>query len=263
MMNNGRSYTTQLQAGLGLIEETRKLLYLWEENMDVATLYHTSLNSGQFPNITARRLRNIVAECFAPRYLIDNGTPALLLKKLNDLLSSNELNQFLLLYTCRANVILADFVRQVYWYRYMGGYETISKEDAKDFVIQANQEGKTYKHWSESTIHRVASYLIGCCADYGLLEKKAKSTRHIVPFRIEPRTAAILAYDIHYAGFGDNAVIGHEDWGIFGLQTNDVRDELKQLSLKGFFIVQAAGDIIQIDWKFKTMEELINAIVQR
>jgi len=260
-MNNGRSYTTQLQAGLGLIEETRKLLSLWEENMDTSSLYQISLNSGQFPNITARRLRNIVAECFAPRYLVDNGAPALLLKRLSGVFSSNELNQLLFIYTCRANVILADFVRQVYWYRYTSGHDLISKEDAKDFVVQANQNGKTFKHWSESTTRRVSAYLVGCCADYELLEKKAKSTRHIIPFRIEPRIAAILAYDLHYRGLGDNVVIGHEDWGLFGFERNDVCNELKHLSLKGFFVVQAAGDIIRISWKFKTMEDLIDAIV--
>lgn len=53
-------YTTQLQAGLGLVQETRLLLNLWSPGMSSPALYLAALNSGQFPNVSARRLRNIV-----------------------------------------------------------------------------------------------------------------------------------------------------------------------------------------------------------
>ena len=93
-------YTTQLGAGLGLIEETKILLEIWQPSMDQASLYQEVLHSGRFPNISARRLRNIVVECFAPRYLVNNGLPATLLKKLVPVLTSQELAQLLFLYTC-------------------------------------------------------------------------------------------------------------------------------------------------------------------
>ena len=62
-------YTTQLGAGLGLAEETKLLLTLYEPSMTVAELYENALSSGMFPMVTARRLRNIIAECFSPRYM--------------------------------------------------------------------------------------------------------------------------------------------------------------------------------------------------
>ena len=74
-------YTTQLQAGLGLIPETRLLLSLWKPGMSSPALYQAVLKSGEFPNVSARRLRNIVRECFAPRYLVADGRPAQYLKK--------------------------------------------------------------------------------------------------------------------------------------------------------------------------------------
>ena len=167
-MTDNTLYTSQLGAGLGLVEETRTLLEIWCPEMDVPSLYQAALNSGRFPNVSARRLKNIVVECFASRYLVDDGAPAKHLKKLEHALTSPELIQLLFLYTCRANRILADFVRQVYWDRYMAGHESISNQDAKAFVIQAMQDGKTRKLWSASMIKNVSSYLTGCCADYGL-----------------------------------------------------------------------------------------------
>lgn len=255
-------YTTKLQAGLGLIDETKLLLNIWNSSLKTSSLFQAVLNSGQFPNVSARRLKNIVTECFAPRYLVDNALPAKLLKEHQNLFSSSEFNQLLYLYTCRANAILADFIRQVYWDRYSSGYEIIRNEDAKDFVVSAVQGGKTLKPWSESTIKRISRYLTGCCADFGLLERIRKSERKILPFRLESKVAAILVHDLHFSGMGDNAIIAHKDWAIFGLEPEDVRSELKRLSLKNYLMIQSAGDMTRIEWNFKNMGDLINVIAQ-
>jgi hypothetical protein len=261
-MNNDQLYTTQLGAGLGVIDETRILLNLWQPGMKSSALYQAALDSGDFPNVTARRLRNIVAECFAPRYLAKGDYPAAILKELITILSSTELTQLFFLFTSRANTILADFVKQVYWMRYAGGQDAISTDDAKDFVVEANQNGKTIRYWSDNMIKRVSSYLTGSCADFGMLEKGRKSVRKIISFRAQQKTIALLAYDLHFAGFGDNAVISHPDWELFGLQKEDLREEMKRLSLKGFFIIQSAGDVISIGWNYKSWEELIHAITE-
>jgi hypothetical protein len=182
--------------------------------------------------VTARRLRNIVVECFAPQYLINRGALAAHLQRLAPGLPANEFNQFLLLFTSRVNPILGDFIRQVYWARYTGGCVEIGNNDAHAFVARAIDDGLTVKRWSESTVRRVSAYLTGCCADYGLLEAGRKSHRRILPFRLSCRLAAYLAYDLHFAGGGDNALLNHPDWGLFGLGREDVLEEMKKLSLK-------------------------------
>ena len=150
----------------------------------------------------------------------------------------------------------------VYWPKYASGQDSISNDDAKNFVIEANQNGKTIRYWSDSTIKRVSRYLTGCCADFGMLEKGRKSVRKIIPFRMEQKTTALLAYDLHFAGFGDNAIITHPDWELFGLQKEDLKEDMKRLSLKGFFIIQSAGDVIRIGWHYKSWEELIHVIAK-
>lgn len=256
------AYTTQLQAGLGLIDETSTLLSLWSPGMGSSELFQTALDSGQFPNVAARRLRNIVVECFKPRYMTPDSESVGFLQQLQPALTSSAFRQLLFLYTCRANTILADFIREVYWERYAGGYDLVSKQDAEDFINRALDDGKTEKRWAESTVKRVGSYLLGTCADYGLLGQRSAAGRKINVFRIEPSTVAYLAHDLHFQGIGDNAMIAHSDWQLFGLDTADVRDELKSLSLKGFFIFQAAGDVTHIGWKYTTMKELVDVLIK-
>lgn len=259
--SKNKQYTTRLQAGLGLIEETKILLDLWQPGINGMELYRQALNVGSFPGMSARRLQNVVTECFAPRFLTDKDYPANVLKQLSPVLTASEFRQLLFIFTARANKILLDFILLLYCQKYTSGYDNITHNDARDFVDQAIQQGLTVRPWSESTVKKVASYLSGCCADFGLLEQGRKSNRKILPFRIEPRVIAFLAYDLHFQNIGDNGLIAHEEWQLFGLQKEDVRDELKRLSKKGFFIIQTAGDVIHIGWQYKTWEELLNGIV--
>jgi hypothetical protein len=259
-MAESKPYTTQLGAGLGLVEETKMLLDLWSPGMSAVQLHHIALESGRFPTVTARRLRNIIFECFAPRYLVSEGAPAEHLKRLSAQHSTSDLTQLMFVFTSRANPILGDFVRQVYWARYAGGYTHITNDDARKFVERGIDDGKTVKRWSETMVKRVSAYLTGCCADYGLLERGQKTSRRIIPFRISPLIAAYLVYELHFAGINDNALLTHKDWQLFGLAREDVLEEIKRLSLKGLLIVQVAGDMIRISWKQKDMEALCDVL---
>ena len=261
-MEAAKPYTTQLQAGLGLVTETKVLLDLWSPGMSAAQLHQVARDSGRFPTVTARRLRNIVIECFAPRYLVSEGVPATHLKRLSARLSTAELTQLMLVFTSRANPILGDFVRNVYWVRYAGGYTELTTRDARAFVERAIDDGKTIKRWSETTVRRVSAYLNGCCADYGMLERGRKTCRRIIPFRICPAVAAYLAHELHFAGIGDNTLLTHEDWGLFGLAREDVLEEIKRLSLNGLLVVQAAGDMVRVSWKQRNMETLCDVLTQ-
>jgi len=257
-----QSYTTQLQAGLGLVNETKTLLDLWSPSMSASQLHQVALESGRFPTVTARRLRNIVVECFAPRYLVADGTPAAHLKRLSVTISTADLTQLMLVFTSRANPILGDFVRHAYWVRYTGGYTHISNDDARAFVERGIDDGKTIKRWSDTTVRRISGYLTGCCADYGMLEHGLRSSRRLLPFRISPLVAAYLAHELHFSGVGDNALLTHEDWQLFGLAREDVLDEIKRFALKGLLIVQAGGDAIRISWKHPNMEALCDVLTQ-
>lgn len=261
MMNKKeRLYTTQLQAGLGLIEETKLILSIYEFGMSVAELHETSLKSGLFPLVSARRLRNIIAECFSPRYL--KPDVAQYLKKLNITLTAPSFNQFLLVFTALANQILFDFIIEIYWNRYSSGRDTLSTDDAMDFVTNGVREGKTQKIWSDTTIKRVSSYLIGCCADYGMLSSNRSSVRQIQSIRLQEHTLFFFSYWLHFQNIGDNSIVNHKIWKIFGLEPGDVREELKRIAKRGWLIVQSAGDVTRVSWSFSSLEEVVDVITE-
>lgn len=257
----GVAYTSRLGAGLGLLQETDSLLDLWRPGMSSPELYSVALQSGAFPNMSARRLKDVVTEGFASRYLVRNGDPASWIKELRSVVTARDMRQTLLIFTARAHQILNDFITKVYWSSYSAGQSTLERSDSSRFVERANQDGKTTTKWSDTTVRRVASYLIGCCVDFGLLEPtQEKDSFRFSDFRVTAGTALVLAHELHFDGKGDNAVVSHSDWLLFGMEQADVIEQFRQLMLDGHLVVQSAGGVVNVGWKYQNMQEVIDAI---
>jgi hypothetical protein len=61
---------------------------------------------------------------------------------------------------------------------------------------------------------------------------------------------------------GDNSMITHDLWQLFGMTPGDIREELKRISKKGWLIVQSAGDVTRISWRFNSLEEVVDVIIE-
>ncbi|MBM9538587.1 BrxA family protein [Desulfobulbus alkaliphilus] len=263
-MQKQQRYTTQLQAGLGMIPETLDLLRLWEPGMLPSQLADRVIEEGLFSRATARRARNIVIEMFAPRLLADGGEAASRLKVLLDhRVSQDALVQLFFLQTARAQRIFKDFVIECYWPRYSAGASSLSTEDASKFIYRALDNGKMLRRWSDTTVKRLTAYLMGCCHDFGLLASNRGKNRPIQRFTIRPDVALYLVYDLHCGGLSDMGTILHEDWKLFGLESQDVIRLLKKLGHDRHLFIQASADLVQISWKYRTMGECLHAITQR
>mgnify|MGYP001330105054 CR=1 FL=1 len=255
-------YTTQFQAGLGMIEECRLFLELWEDGDTVQVLENKVLEAGVLPNVTARRVRNLIAEMWAPRFFVNDAQPARDLKNILEYLNREAISQFITLFTARAQLIYHDFITQVYWPIYESGRSVISRDEAKSFILEALDEGKMQKRWSESTIHRVTGYLIGAAVDFGFLMKASRSTYEITPPSIHPKLALYLAYTLHFEGLSDSHVLAHRDWKLWGMNENDVLRQLQYLGRDGHFIIQGSVELVRFSWTYKNREELLNAITR-
>lgn len=260
MPSERTKYTVSLAKAQGMIDETMALFSLWHPGMTAAELATRAVQEGAFARGTAKRIKDMVREQFGPRFIGKNEQTAIQIKILIETGGrAQNLKQIFFLHTARANAVLYDFVCEVYWLVYEAGRNFLSKEDAMRFLKIAADNGRLSSNWSEKMIDRIASYLGGCLADFGLLENVKKSSRRILLFKIERLTALYLAYDIHFSGLSDNNVVDHCDWCLFGMKRSDVVRELQFVS-NGHFIPQFSGELVRISWHYKTMEEAFHAI---
>jgi len=257
-------YTTQLQAGLGMIPETLELLRLWQPGMSPSKLADRVVDAGVFSRTTARRARNLAVEMFAPRYLVDNGEPARRLKYLvQHRIASEVLNQLCFLYTARAQRIFTDFVIEAYWPKYSAGASVLGRTDSEQFVRRALDLGRMTVRWSDTTIKRVSGYLLGCSADFGLLSTSSRGDRAIQRFSLRPETTLYFAYDLHCAGIGDQGIVRHPLWAVFGYTPTEVVARLKLLSHDGHLLLQSSGELVQVSWKYPTIDDCLHVLAQR
>lgn len=257
---NDREYTTELSKGQGAISETLTLLEYWEPGLGTGELTDRVMESGALGRSSATRTRDLITRVFARRYLTDDGRPAYVLKFLKDQVSLSTLKQFMFVYTARQHDILHDFITEVYWPKYGAGVEEIGRDDARSFIEEAHAMGVICPGWSETMMVRVARYLVGTLADFGLLEEGRQSTRWIMPFHIEEPMVTYLAHEIHFDGYNDNSILEHSDWGLFGLMQEDVVRHLEQVSYDGHFVIQYSGELLRISWEYESLDECLDAI---
>lgn len=259
-MARENKYNAALAKGQGLLEETGVLLGFWQPGVNSQELASQAIQQGVLGKATAKRARDIIAAQFARRFLTDKGRPAKQIKLLiQNGISVNTLKQVLFVYAARANEILRGFVCDVYWSKYQAGALALSNNDALHFIETAYHVGKIKEKWSDSMTQRIASGLTGTLAEFGLLESGRKVERKFVSFNLQKLTCLYLAYDIHFSGYGDDGLLEHPDWMLFGLEPADVFQEVQRFS-DGFFIPQYSGELLRISWQYETMEEALHAI---
>lgn len=261
MIMAAAKYTTNLSKAQGMIPETYELLQLWEPGMKPAELKTRVRETGALGRATQVRVDDIVGRSFAQRYLIEDGQPARWLRHLLKQGASKPLlRQLILIYTARANPVLHDFICQVFWLKCNARAGEVTKQDARDFLERAVSRGEISPRWSENMIERVTRYLLGTLEDFEMISENRFGQRQLRPLTILPETVIFLAYELHFSGHEPAQVIRHPDWGLFGLLANDVIGLLEKAALREAFFVQHSGAILRIEWRYASMEEVLNAL---
>lgn len=257
MLPTGDKYNIELSKGTGLVSETLALLTVYNPTQSKSELTENVISSDILVKNSPARIKDIVQIGFYKRYMKDDSTIPMHLKSLYEAhLSIEVLSQIFLIYTVRANPILRDFIKEIYWPSVKNGADKIDFTDSRKFIEDKIKFSDKISGWSESTQKRMASYLIATLVDFRLLAK----TRKILPFFMKDITAEYLAHDLHFSGLGDNSLLASPDWETFGYSNFETVSHLERLSFQGAFIFQHSGEMVNIEWNYLTFEEFINGI---
>jgi hypothetical protein len=81
-----------------------------------------------------------------------------------------------------------------------------------------------------------------------------------VPYYTSDEGIAYLAYDLREAGLSDLAICEHRDWQLLGLPMEQLVVRLDSLPDSCGLVVQRAGSLVRITWRYESVEDLINAL---
>ncbi|MEM7559717.1 MAG: BrxA family protein [Planctomycetota bacterium] len=255
-------YTIRISKGAALLPETRLLLREWNTEEDAASLAERVLEADLLGKATARRVRDIVQRCFAPRLLNPAGCPARHLKRLVEGRASNDwFRDLCLLYSARADRLLRDSITVFLADAMNEGRLSVTVDTAVTFLCEAEEKGMMESPWASETKKKISRGVLKALAEFGFLSTDSRKPRVILSFRPHPIAVAYLAHDLHFSGMSDAGIVSHEDWSIWQCNVPVVRESLDELSRHGLWVFQAAGNVVRITWNAKTMEEAVDVLV--
>ncbi len=258
------AYSSKLSSGFGALQETRDFLRLWTPGMTPKALVDTAVRQGIFGEATERRIFDQVHDVFAPRYMIQEGRPA---RQLQALLSAGcggaDFAQICYLHTCRVQVMLREFVLQVYWDYARQRATTLERAAAMRFIHQGLDTGRMPIRWSDNTIKNNAGFLLSTCVEFGLLQRVRPGVCQLTAFDLRPKVFAYLAHDLHFSGVSDSDLVAPPDWQLFGLVAADVHRRLGQGQLDDDALYQYGAGLTTLSWRHATMDAFLHALAQR
>ena len=260
-MSTDRRYTIALCKGAALVDETRTLVQHWTPGEEIGHFVDRVLHDNVLARATAHRTKDIVRRVFACRFLAPTDAAARRLKRLMDNgLSRNLFAEVLFLYAARADRLLYDFTTDVFWPASRRGRTTLTRDDVLAFLAEATHQGRIERAWSAKVQVKIARGVLGTLRDVGFLREERRGYREIVSYYLSDFCTAYLAYELHETGLSDSAMSENPDWRLFGLNTGRVLDRLDNLAADKGMLVQRAGSLVRITWKYESVEEMIDGL---
>lgn len=253
-------YTIAISKGSALLNEMKALLRVWTPGEPLKEFSERVVQEDVLGKTTAQRAKDVVRRVFANRFLVPDEAPA---KYLHRLLQRNKSGQFFsdlcLVYSSRNDALLRDVIIQVYWPAVAEGHLFITPKEVVQFIRKAEEQGRIPQPWSEPVKIKAARGLLRALVEYGLI-RDVHRQREIIMYHVTDETIAFLAYYLHFRGLSDAALVAHEDWKLFGLKDQDVVAALDRLAGDGWWLTQTAGSVVRMSWKYKCMEEVVDAL---
>jgi bacteriophage exclusion system BrxA-like protein len=256
------TYTQALSKGGALLAETRILVQAWHPGEPNAAFAERVLREDLLGRATARRVLDIV-RVFTLRFLTPSDVPARHLRRLvvNDA-SRQIFNDVVFYYTALQDDLLRDFILLHYWPAVREGRLTISNQDVRHLILEAERDGRIRTPWSAVIKRDMAGRVLIALTDFGLLRPLKPAKREVIPYRPDDGTVVFMAYLLHENGTTDASLAENSAWALFGLQAEDVWNRLEVLAGDGWFIIQRAGQVVRITWNYQSVEDAVHAIAR-
>jgi hypothetical protein len=261
-MNKKRTYKTLLTHGGAVIDETRILLDLFNPQIDINRWVEEIIKENALGKVSRARTSEIINRYFLARYV--NGYPKDAWKPLKILCSKGVdlpiIRSIMYYHTAKIDDFLFDFVADEVFERYYSGRTDISADDVYRF-IEASVQDRFEKPWSESVKGRLSRGIMSVLRDFGILEGRSK--KRIANFYLPVEAFVYVAFIIHSNVSTGEMIVNHTDWKLFLLKPRAVESIFLEAHQHGWLNYNAAGNIIRIEFRFHTLEELANEIASR
>lgn len=249
-------YTTRLQKGGALLEETRALVRAWSD-APTEELRERIVQTNLLNKQTRARMGDVYQRTFLPRFirgpipnawkfvrpLEDADAPLAIVRPIYYWISA------------KAEPLLSDFCREYILPRAAIVRAGIGTEEV---VCWLHSKGC---RWSPTVARKVARGLLAALRDFGLLEGRAK--KRLASFSLPIAAFAYLALCLRATGAVSHSLVRHPDWELFLLRPGDVEHFFLLAHQDRLLEYHAAGSTVSISFPTESLNEYAHVVAQR
>ena len=249
-------YTTRLQKGGALLEETRVLVRTWNE-IRTDELREKIVATNLLNKQTRARMADVYRRTYLPRFIrgpIPNTWK--LVRPLED--ANAPLSIIRPVYywiSAKAEPMLADFCREYILPRAAIVRAGIGTEEVLSWF---HSKGCP---WSPTVAKKVARGLLAALRDFGILEGRAK--KRLASFSLSVGAFAYLALCLRTTGVVSRSLVRHPDWELFLLRLADVEHFFLLAHQDRMLEYHAAGSTVSISFPTESLDEYAHVVAQR
>ena len=261
MLMNGKKYTSKIIKVPALVPDAKLFLSQWDGELSVDENIERAIQYNIFGKTSRTFVKNIL-KAFKERFIFGDEQDEALRELVKSEVDQNIVDRILYYYTALADQLLYDFViNYVYEVQRSGRDLFITTMKAQRYIQRLSEDGKTTAEWSDTVCNRVARNTLTTLRDFHLLEGKVK--KRIVPPYLPVESFVYIAYLLYQREPAGDKMIDHRDWKLFLLDSFAVERLFLEAHQYGYLTYNAAGSLIRIDFKQKSIMEVVDDIMQR
>jgi hypothetical protein len=257
------TYTEALSRGGVRLGEMRALARAWQAGETTAAFAERVRADDVLGKATARTVHDYVWT-FNHRFATPSDRPARHLRRLADPAAPRQVfDDVTFHYIAARDHLLRDFSLLRYWPAAREGRLSLSVDEARQFIWEAERDGRIQRPWSASVQKDMPARVLNALSDFSLLGHLRAGRRPFLAYRPADGTLVYLAHLLHDDGVTDASLAEHPAWALFGLERPDVWNRLDLLAGDGWFILQRAGQVVRLTWKYRNADEVVDALAGR
>jgi len=238
------------------IEETKKIFKEYSEVQSKEELERRIIEDNILNKASESYRKNISREVMRRYFSDENGyKQTTLMKVMNSNLAESKKN-WIMYYEFSKDPLVYELTTNLIYEKYMEGASKVYKEDIIDHINNLKDNHPEIDRWSEHTIKQISKQYLSALRNFGILEGARKKEFKFISTPNE--VVVYVLYSLIENGIErSKEIIHHNDWKLFMMDKNTVRNKLSRISPE-FIRYEKRGSVEKIEPKYDSLEEVID-----
>lgn len=246
-------FTANIQKGGAMLDDTRRLLEVWDDGSDSASNLHRITEANLLGKTSRKRSDDVLKRILGPRFVEPGPSIIPALRALQS--EPRAFREACYYETARDDALLAAFAEGPLFAWYTAGRVGVSVDEVKSWLESLTSAGKL-RELTDTVRTKIARGLLAALRDFGVLKGAVRKE-----FNQPGMTAkgfAYVAFRERSRGVTTRALVESPLWHRWLLDERWVGDLLRQVDRLGLVHYAHAGTAIRIDWRANSLQEVVD-----